>query len=173
MSNLREIPGTSGKYLAGDDGAIYSANFHRAVGRMVQMRQFPNRFGYLSVQLRLDGRGRSMLVHRLVAMAFIPNPDALPQVNHRDGSKTNNSATNLEWVSASQNIRHSIAIGIKPILRGEKHGMAVLTAQDVIAIRGTPVERKYGHATALARQYGVLPTHIRSILTRRTWKHVP
>lgn len=58
-------------------------------------------------------RGKSMLIHRMVAKAFIPNPDNLPTVNHIDGNKTNNHVTNLEWATHSDNIRHSYRIGIR------------------------------------------------------------
>lgn len=63
--------------------------------------------GYENVALCKNGKQKNYTVHRLVAQAFIPNTDNLPQVNHIDECKTNNDVTNLEWVSESQNIRHS------------------------------------------------------------------
>ena len=59
--------------------------------------------GYLNVRLSKDGKSRSFYVHRLVAAAFIPNPDNFPQVNHKDEDKTNNVAKNLEWCTAKRN----------------------------------------------------------------------
>ena len=62
--------------------------------------------GYLRVPLYKDGKRKWHKVHRLVANAFIPNPDNKPQVNHKDGNKLNNSITNLEWVTDEENKEH-------------------------------------------------------------------
>jgi len=63
--------------------------------------------GYVYVMLSSGGTARNKRVHRLVAEAFIPNPDNKPYVNHIDGDKTNNSVDNLEWVTARENVLHS------------------------------------------------------------------
>ena len=70
-----------------------------------------NRNGYLSIQL--TQRGKCYLVHRLVATAFIPNPENKPQVNHIDGNKSNNTASNLEWCTQSENQKHAYKIGLQ------------------------------------------------------------
>lgn len=62
--------------------------------------------------VRLGKYGGSHLVHRLVAQAFVPNPEDKPQVNHKDGNKHNNCADNLEWVTASENAQHAIRTGL-------------------------------------------------------------
>lgn len=70
--------------------------------------------GYLNIRIHIDQKHcKTYLVHRLVAGAFIPNPNNLPQVNHIDGDKTNNAVKNLEWCTQSENIKHSIRIGLK------------------------------------------------------------
>lgn len=66
--------------------------------------------GYLRVNLWIRGRCYHKSIHRLVAEAFIPNPDNKPQVNHIDGNKKNNAASNLEWSTISENQQHSYKV---------------------------------------------------------------
>lgn len=70
----------------------------------------PTYRGYVHVKL---GRGPHYLVHRLVAQAFVPNPDGKPQVNHIDGNPLNNRATNLEWATQSENQLHAVRTGLQ------------------------------------------------------------
>lgn len=66
--------------------------------------------GYMRVDLNKDHKRHHMKVHRLVATAFIPNPEGKPQVNHKDGNNRNNSFTNLEWVTDEENKAHQRAM---------------------------------------------------------------
>ena len=70
--------------------------------------------GYKKVELCKDGKRKSFKVHRLVAIAFIPNPDNKPEVNHIDGNKINNNIDNLEWVTSSENSIHAYETGLSP-----------------------------------------------------------
>src|SRR5258706_11172958 len=63
--------------------------------------------GYLKVGVTLEGKTRTILAHRLIALAFIPNPQQLPQVNHLNANKADNRPMNLEWVSSDQNVAHA------------------------------------------------------------------
>ena len=72
-----------------------------------------NNNGYLQVCLTKNGKYCTRSVHRLVAEAFISNPNNLPQVNHKDGNKENNKVDNLEWCTAKENSRHAIKTGLK------------------------------------------------------------
>lgn len=67
--------------------------------------------GYACIQLRKDGKCIKKRIHRLVAEAFIPNPDGLPEVNHKDLNKANNKVSNLEWVDHKENCSHAIENG--------------------------------------------------------------
>jgi hypothetical protein len=66
-----------------------------------------NKDGYPRVSIYVNGKPRSMVVHRMVAKAFIPNPEDKPCVNHKDGIKTNCNVTNLEWVTHKENHDHA------------------------------------------------------------------
>jgi hypothetical protein len=93
------------------------------------LRPSTNKFGYKNVNLFRDRKSKSIHVHRLVALAFIPNPSDLPMVNHIDGVKANNVITNLDWVSDQENRQHAIDIG--KITRFKK----LLTPDEVAEIR--------------------------------------
>lgn len=87
-----------------------------------QMKQSIHDKGYKTVSLTKDGKTKSVFVHRIVAEAFIPNPDNLPMVNHKDEDKTNNFLENLEWCTASYNRTYGKAIEKHARkLRGKTH----------------------------------------------------
>lgn len=95
---MKDIPGYEGLYAATSDGQIWS--YRRNIFLRPTMRK-----GYLAVYLRKDGKGKSYYVHRLVGLAFIPNPQNLETIDHIDGNKLNNNADNLQWLSRTNNIR--------------------------------------------------------------------
>lgn len=101
MELFKDIAGYEGKYQVTSWGRIYNVDKERFI------RQEETEKGYLRVDLYdHSGKRKHHKVHRLVAMAFIPNPENKPQVNHKDGNNQNNSFTNLEWVTDSENKNH-------------------------------------------------------------------
>ena len=74
--------------------------------------QYKGSSGYNQVSLNINGKKKSFMVHRLVALSFIPNQLNKPQVNHIDGNKTNNKVENLEWVTGKENMQHALDLGI-------------------------------------------------------------
>lgn len=77
--------------------------------------------GYKQVFISIQNRKYMRYVHRLVAECFLPNPENLPEVNHKDGNKSNNNASNLEWCTRSQNILHALHAGlVKPSERQKR-----------------------------------------------------
>lgn len=98
--NWKEINGTLGRYLVSNTGKVISAKRGRFLTPKV------DKYGYEVVTLWLGGKRIYRTVHRLVAKAFIENPDNLSQVNHKDFNKRNNNVDNLEWCTSRQNIKH-------------------------------------------------------------------
>lgn len=102
MENWLPVVGYEERYEVSDAGHVRSLNFNHT-GKTKILKPGDNGCGYLQVRLYKDGKFKHMFVHRLVAEAFLPNPQCLPQVNHRDENKLNNNASNLEWCTASYN----------------------------------------------------------------------
>lgn len=115
-------------------------------------------------------------VHRLVAMAFLPNPNRYEQVNHKDFDKTNNNVENLEWCSPKQNIEHVIDAG--RLIRGQDKTLAKLKDIDIEEIRNLHKESiinvrvKRGFLTGLANKYGVSRSAISQVVRKVSWRHI-
>jgi hypothetical protein len=120
---------------------------------------------YKCVSVKNYGTQRTFLVHRLVADAFVPNPDNKSIVNHIDKDRLNNSAENLEWVTQKENIHH--AMQYEDWTKGENHGMSKLKEQDIIAIRS--YDKSY---LKLAEMFNVTYSTIKRVRSKKAWKHV-
>lgn len=99
---IKEIDGYEG-YLVNEAGEI----FNKKTGRNIKTRKLTNT-GYEDVEIRSNKCRKKFLVHRLVALAFIPNELNKPYVNHIDGNRLNNTVSNLEWVTGNENSMHRI-----------------------------------------------------------------
>lgn len=120
----KDIPGYEGLYQASNLGQIRSLDrtveyvkhysdrdvkaVHKFKGRVLK-QTFTS--GYLGVLLSVDGKTKDVLVHRLVASTFVENFDSKPQVDHKDGDRTNNRADNLIWVTSKENHANTISKG--------------------------------------------------------------
>ena len=125
MKNIIEIwkpvVGYEGLYEVSDLGRVRSLNYHRS-GKVRVLKYKTDKDGYKFVILCKDGKYKSFRVHRLVALAFIPNPDNLPCINHKDENKTNNCVENLEWCTRRYNVEYSLA---KPVNQYTLDGILV------------------------------------------------
>lgn len=113
--NMEDIEGEVWKSIVGFEGLYEVSDLGRVKSLERPTNQFScpfirkqqlNKFGYLTVGLTKNNKPKTFTVHRLVAMAFILNPDNKEQINHKDGNKKNNRLSNLEWCNAQENQSH-------------------------------------------------------------------
>ena len=100
----KRVVGWENFYLINEYGLLYKLDFDRFSNGS------PKDNGYIRTSLCINGKTKDMYIHRLVAQAFIPNPDKKDEVNHIDGDKTNNHINNLEWVTKSENGLHRFRV---------------------------------------------------------------
>lgn len=133
-------------------------------GRILRQTKTP--YGYLVVNLSVEGKARTVHIHKLVADAFLGKRPVGFHINHKDGNKCNNDAHNLEYVTPKANVRHAIGLGLHP--RGERHGMAKLDKEQVKEIRA--LRRRGLGYSELADIYSVCPHHIGKIVRGELWR---
>ena len=117
MEEWRDAKEYEGKYQVSNTGKVKSLNY-RNTGKEKIMKPQDNGKGYLFVQLCKDGKVENCRINRLVAQAFLPNPNNLPEVNHKNEDKTDNRVENLEWCTTQYNVEYSqgkAVIGINKI----------------------------------------------------------
>lgn len=168
-----------------EDGSIYrcmkadeEGNLLSTEYRLVKVQTHkPTGRVYFNVSWR--GFKKSVLVNRVVALRYLPNPQNLPQVNHVDGDKQHNylrqptpelrarwGEFQLEWASGSENEKHAHATGLKSG-RGSANSNAKLTAEDVRVMRASGKTAK-----ELAAEYGIGRSTAANVLNGRTWTHI-
>lgn len=145
------------------------------------LKPFLHKKGYFYITIAPWGRqGKvvSLKLHRLIAEAFIPNPENKSQINHIDGNKLNNSLDNLEWVTAKENINHAINIGLINLEsqyhpKGIQCTHAVLNEELIEEIRKQyiPRHRQFG-LRALARKYSLKHNTLSEALNGVNWSHL-
>lgn len=151
-------------YYVTEDGNIYSDK----TKRMVAQRMNPR--GYCVVNLSINGKCKTFEVHRLVALAYIPNSNNLPVINHKNGIKTDNRVENLEWVTCKGNLMHAIKNGLWKPAKGKDTCHGRFEVSDVLRIRelkeqGIPTRK-------IAKMFNVSQGAIVQITLRHTYAWV-
>lgn len=181
--SLENIEGEVWKDVIGWEACYKVSNYSRVKSlprkvkkwdgyRQVKEKILKQRFnpdGYLQVSINGSKSNpthkQSKGVHRILSMAFIPNPENKATVNHKDGIKHNNSLDNLEWATHSEQQRHSVKTGLRPV--GEDFKSSKLTELEVIDIKKSPLK-----TVELAEKYGVNHRTISIIKRGSSWKHL-
>jgi hypothetical protein len=146
----------------------YASNLGRiknAAGELLQPWKLNN--GYMQIQFK--HKGKKFLVHRIIGLLFVENPDHLPIINHEDSDRANNNATNLKWSTQSYNIKHGYEFG-NMSKQGEKHHLTPFDESDIRHIREL---KKLGVKVGkLATRYGVCYQTISNICNNKVWREV-
>lgn len=147
-------------YEVSDDGRIRNNRTKR------ELKQFVGRDGYARAQFA----GKTRLIHRVVAEAFLEEVSGKEFVNHIDGNKQNNCVSNLEWCTFGENLVHAYRCGLKSVAK-ENNPRCKLTSDDVDYIKQNYKrgDVNYG-AKALARKFGVAHQTICAVVWGQNWK---
>ena len=165
MEKLTNVMGV--EYIVSDDGRIFST---KNIGRgkyHKELSQRENIDGYMMVTVGKNGERRTKSVHRIIAEAFIDNPLGLPEVDHIDRNRKNNSVDNLRWISSYENKCRVPFEERSESHKHEKNGRSKLTMQDVELIR--ELYRGGKSIYSIAKDYGRGYSTISHIVHNETW----
>lgn len=186
---VKDLENEIWKPVRGFDGTVFASNLGRIKrpstywesGRQgCRKKHLPERLqtirvlkdGYCKTTICYKGIKKSYSVHRLVAIAFLPNPENLPCVNHKNGNKQDNCIENLEWCTHKENNLHSVNV-LGHRTDGIYSHQAKLRKEDVEYIRKyyIPNDKEFGRKS-LAKKFGVDATVITNVITFRTYKNI-
>ena len=155
-------------YLVSDEGEIKRKDSDKV------LKQKLDKNNYLNVGLSMGSKNHTKhrFVHRLVAEAFIPNPENKPLVRHIDGNPVNNCVENLKWVTAKENVAYSIKTGAKEDDHGSLSCNSKLSPNEISYCRKMyqPRNKLYG-CNALAKRFGVSKSTMSYILNNKTYSY--
>ena len=136
------------------------------------IKTYLNTCGYVGCKLiNATGELKNLTVHRLVAIAFIPNPNNYPQINHKNGNKEDPSIENLEWCNASQNAQHAYDVLGREAVYGEHNGASKLTEEQVKEIYVLAHEEVLSQLE-IAEKYNVSQTIVANIKNGKWWSRL-
>jgi hypothetical protein len=159
----KDIPKYFGKFQVSNMGRVR----HRDKGILKQ--HFQTR-GYKIVSLRFGKQTRTKTVHRLVAEAFIDNPENKAQTNHINGKKTDNRVVNLEWCTAHENMRHASKMGLLNRKSYNKN-VSVLSVNEVLQVRSI-YDQGWFTVKEISHAYNVTPPAIYKIINRQSYAYL-
>lgn len=155
------------RYLISNYGNVYS----KYTGTMRKLCE--NDDGYYYVRLWRNGKAKYALIHRLVAMAFVPNddPENKTVINHKDGNKKNNYYKNLEWCDVRHNTIHSYRLGLQKPIRGSRHGRSKYNEEQIHEVCRLLQDTDLT-IEEIAKATGVSMRVVQSVRARQNWKFI-
>ena len=159
------IKNQKSKYSVSQYGRVINTK----TGRILKPQKIAR--GYLGVNLSMGKKSFTKQIHRLVAIAFLDNPNKLPQVDHLDGNKHNNRVNNLEWVTPKVNIRRAYAKGLIKVRKGSEHNNAKYTDTQIISVCNMLIENTLSYED-ISRLTNVSKSTISHIKNKSAWKHI-
>lgn len=172
----KEIKGYEGIYLVNENGLVKSLDkkvksgekYLNRKGKVLKERI--GKYGYPYVVLSHESNRKTFKVHRLVAEAFIPNPENKPCVNHINGIKTDNRIENLEWCTHKENTKHALINGLRKGVKGEKSHLSKLNTIQVQEIRDLYFKSNKTQLY-ISNLYNVSQSQIQRICSYKNWNH--
>lgn len=173
---VRPVTGYEDLYSVSPNGTIYrrerlAMGNHGVYRRLAARALKPTivaEYSYVTLTGH-DGSHKRHAVHRLVAYHFHPNPEGKKEVNHHNGFKSDNWASNLEWATKAENQIHAVALGLKP--SGADSHLAKLTSAQVLEIRALAASGEL-YQREIAASFGVNQSCVWKIIHRKKWKNL-
>ena len=161
-----EIDGKETNYAVSNIGTLKN----RTTDKLLSLH--PDKDGYLMAFILVDNKSIGKGIHRFVAMAFIPNPENKPQVNHINGIKVCNWVGNLEWVTCKENIVKAHEIGLYPSQKGDKNYNSKHSEKEIHYAISFIANHKEMTYTELSKQLGMSRTFLYNLAHGKRWGHL-
>lgn len=177
MEVFKEVKDYEGIYFVSNLGNVKSVDHYinnkhnsKSLKKGRVLKKFKSFKGYLQTSLSKEAKRFNTGIHRVVAIAFIPNPENKPQVNHINGIKTDNKVENLEWCTNKENQIHAVKTGLCNPNHGDKHHNSKLTNEDV---KNARLLFKTGISNIeLSKKYNISAVAMSNILKNKTYINI-